>query len=91
MGSWTTKASPISGEYWEVRDGDGGIAADMIPDEAIARLIAAAPEMLALLGECSSALADLLSYTDPSGFECQEQWACVAECKAAIAKAEGRE
>ena len=52
-------------------------------------LIEAAPELLALLRECSTALADLLADADPSGLECQEQWACVAECKQAIAKAEG--
>jgi hypothetical protein len=55
------------------------------------RLLAAAHDLFSLLRECSSSLADILSAVDPSGLECQEQWACIAECKAAIAKAEGRE
>lgn len=59
--------------------------------EHLGRLFLAAPELLALLRECSAALADLLADADPSGLECQEQWACVAECKKAIAKAEGRD
>lgn len=63
---------------------EGGTATD------VANLIAAAPELVSLLRECSTALADLLADADPSGLECQEQWACVAECKKAIAKAEGR-
>lgn len=62
------------------------------PEEVLrnAVLIAAAPEMFALLRECSTALAEVLSDVDSSGLECQEQWACVAECKKVIAKAEGR-
>ena len=55
------------------------------------RLLAAAPSLLSLLRECANYLADAISEADPSGLECQEQWACIAECKAAIAKAEGRD
>jgi hypothetical protein len=87
MSNWTTKACPISGEYWEVRDGDGDIAADMIPDEAIARLVAAAPELLALLKDAVAIMSGWSFTSTPDAGDTET----VRSCKAAIAKAEGRE
>ena len=83
----------LDNQHWSVQTDCGMtiVCGEDTPEAAAnARLIAAAPELLASLRECSTALADLLADADPSGLECQEQWACVAECKKVIAKAEGR-
>jgi len=89
MSNWTI-TSPISGEYWGVRDEDGDIAADMIPDEAIANLIAAAPELLAALDAAAALLSDP-EEDDISADYSGRASAVLAQAQAAIAKAEGRE
>jgi hypothetical protein len=90
MSNWTTKASPISGEYWEVRDEDGGIAADMIPDEAIARLVAAAPELLDALKSAAALLSDP-EEDDISADYSGRASAVLSQVQTAISKAEGGE
>ena len=65
---------------------------DDTPDfEANARLIAAAPELLAALDRASLAIRDLSKQLADLGVEPSEGWRAFRAARAAIAKAEGRE
>jgi hypothetical protein len=91
MSKWTAKASPVFSGCWEVRDGDDNIAADMIPDEAIAELMAAAPEMLDALREARDTLTEMYEAAYPGDESDNDVTEVIDMVIAAIAKAEGRE
>lgn len=86
MSGWSVKASPLSGEYWEVRDEDGTVVADMIPDEAIARMMAAAPDLLEVVRSFVE-LAEGDQLTIEGSIATEDP--VISDAKAAIAKAEG--
>jgi hypothetical protein len=90
-GPWTAEPPGIYGygadddKYWSVQTDDQRICllTGQDDEESDARLIAAAPELLAALKALT-----LLVEVDYVGFDCLEQW---RQAVAAIAKAEGRE
>jgi|LakMenEpi03Aug12_release.lakeMendotaPanAssembly.Ray.scaffolds.fasta_scaffold4130800_1 hypothetical protein len=80
MGSFTVLVSNIS-DYWEVRDEDGDLVADYVPASDIAKLFAAAPEMLEALKSVASKHSHIETANMPEWLDAVED---------AIAKAEGR-
>ena len=74
--------------------GGGGCAFDedkaIAIQEANARLIAAAPDLLAALKEAENALADYIPTIEKTGASLNYGHKVLARCRAAIAKAEGR-
>jgi hypothetical protein len=71
------------GNHCEIHQGDA-IAADYVASKRLATLFAAAPELLA-------ALRELVHYDEGSSEQGSYGYEVLSRCKAAIAKAEGRE
>jgi hypothetical protein len=90
--SWSVTPSPIKG-YWEVAADGGRVVAQVIPNVDNARLIATAPELLALCKMLRQRLADLVRHVDEdtdSDADLAHDRDAVDDADAAIAKAEGR-
>jgi hypothetical protein len=86
-GPWWACPPDEDSENWEIEDGYGHTATvygDDEPAAANARLMAAAPELLA-------ALRELVHYDEGSSEQGSYGYEVLSRCKAAIAKAEGRE
>lgn len=75
----------LFGEYG-VDKGENTLGFANVDNEADARLIAAAPELLAVLKDMTD-----LAAGPPAGVSLQQKKDIVARARAAIAKAEGRE
>lgn len=84
-GGWSVVEGARHKLYCEVVDERGRSLAQVIPRAAIARLMAAAPEMLEVLLAAKGTIEYLLANSDNGPAE-----NCIALIAAAIAKAEGR-
>lgn len=86
---WSVQQSPVKG-YLEVRDKAGHTLAQLIPDLAVARVMATAPEMLAALRFVlpTLELSARLGTIDAEGVNLELE--AVREVAAVIAKAERR-
>jgi len=86
--TWTVAPSPIKG-YSEVVGSNGRVVAQVIPTVEQARLMAAAPELLARLKQATETIDEFLAGVWDGN---EEGWRLtIANNQAAIAKAEGRE
>lgn len=80
----TVRRSDI-GNFYEVRDSDGDLIADYVPDQTLAYHFAVAPELLAVISEMLGA-----AETDRLDDKSNVWRSCMISARAAIAKAEGR-